>query len=100
MLYGVERSTDSRDDRRTLVRLRSLKAAKAWRDEIGEGGVGPAFGGDNGHRMLRQLFEMNGRMPTGKGLVELMRMFRTSDPDTALAKFIRAEGDPIKDLAP
>ena len=100
MIYGVELSTDSRDEKRALSRFRSLKAAKAWKAAIGPGGVGPAFGHDNGHRMLRQLFEMNGRMPTGKGLVELMRMFRTSDPDTALAKFIRAEGDPIKDLAP
>lgn len=72
MIYGIRYSTDSRDRTMGLTRFTSRATAIAWREKQGPGGVGEPFGPDNGHRYLREVYELNGRLPTGSRLIELM----------------------------
>ncbi len=63
MICGIEYSTENINDERPVKFFpdRLIDRAKAWRDEIGPGGNGPAFSSTNGHRIVRSLY----KMPTG-----------------------------------
>ncbi|MGI9500381.1 MAG: hypothetical protein ACR2P3_10095 [Geminicoccaceae bacterium] len=60
LIYGVQYSTDSRDDgRETFERFRSEHSAQEWMHQIGFNGIGPSFGPQNGHRYIRQIYAMS-----------------------------------------
>ena len=69
MIYGVQYSTDRRDDgRETFKRFRLQRDAEAWKADMGDNGVGPAFGGGNNHRYIRCLYRMRRGWRTPKQL--------------------------------
>ena len=95
MIYGVRYSTDSRDRYRLLVRFQSREQAITWRDTQGPKGVGQSFGPDNGHRYVREVYELHGRQPAGSRLIALMERGRCSR-DEAWANYVMDKGSVIK----
>lgn len=69
MIYGVQYSTDRRDDgRETFKKFRNVELAMKWREEIGKDGRGPSFSSTNGHRYIRDLYKMPPRWHAPKNL--------------------------------
>ncbi len=95
MIYGVQFSTDSRDRREKLEKFRSMREARRWLEEVGPLGIGEQFAPDNGHRYIRRLYELYGRLPAGEALIDLMQEVRAADRETALARHVRHEGDDV-----
>lgn len=91
MIYGIRYSTDSRDRTMELTRFSTRAAAIAWREKQGPGGIGQRFGPDNGHRYLREVYELNGRLPTGSRLIGLMDQGRCSSV-VAKANYVMGNG--------
>ena len=94
MIYGVRYSTDSRDRTMELTRFMSRAAAIAWREKQGPRGVGEPFGPENGHRCLRRVYELHGRLPTGSRLIALMDRGRCSSV-VAKAEYVMEHGSLI-----
>jgi hypothetical protein len=95
MIYGIRYSTDSRDRTTELSRFSSRAAAIAWRETQGPGGVGEPFGPGNGHRYLRQVYELHGRLPTGSRLIALMDRGRCSSA-AAKAEYVMDHGSLVE----
>ena len=94
MIYGIRYSTDSRDRTMELSRFTSRAKAIEWREQQGPNGVGPAFSPTNGHRYLRSVYELFGRLPTGSRLIALMDRGRCSSA-TAKAEYVVDHGSLI-----
>ena len=95
MIYGIRYSTDSRDRTMGMTRFTSRATAIAWREKQGPGGVGEPFGPDNGHRYLREVYDLQGRLPTGSRLIELMDRCQCSSA-AAKAAYIVDHGSLIE----
>ena len=95
MIYGVRYSTDSRDRTMELSRFTSQAAAIAWREKQGPRGVGEPFGPGNGHRYLRRVYELHGRLPTGSRLIGLMDRGRCSSV-AAKVEYVMEHGSLIE----
>ena len=91
-IYGVNYSTDSRDNRVTYwQRFSNKTAALKWREALGPGGTGPSFSPENGHLYIRKVYELHGRLPTGSRLIALMDRGGCSST-VARANWIMSEG--------
>ena len=95
MIYGIRYSTDSRDRSMDMYRFTTRAEAITWREKQGPGGVGQSFGPDNGHRYLRAVYELQGRLPTGSRLIELMDRGSCSSV-AAKARYVMDKGSVIK----
>ncbi len=95
MIYGVRYSTDCRDRDRLLVRFKSRDQAITWRDTQGPKGVGEPFAPDNGHRYVRGVYELHGRLPTGSRLIALMDRGRCSSA-AAKAEYVMDQGSLVE----
>lgn len=95
MIYVVRYSTDSRDRMMELSRFTSRAAAIAWREKQGPGGVGEPFGPGNGHRYVRCVYELHGRLPTGSRLIALMDQWKCSSV-VAKANYVMNQGSLVE----
>jgi len=95
MIYGIRYNTESRTNDMGLQRFTSRAAAIAWRDKEGPGGVGQPFSRENGHRYVRTIYELHGRLPTGSRLIALMDRGRCSSA-AAKAEYVMDHGSLVE----
>ena len=91
MIYGIEYNTDRRNGSVDMHRFTTRALALAWREKQGPGGIGQPFGPDNGHRYVREVYELEGRLPTGSRLIGLMDRGRCSSA-VARANYVMDKG--------